>query len=265
MSRFMSVALVMTLAAVPMARAQSDPSPKVLSACYVPEVGLVYRIGEPGLPDHCLGPKHVQFSWNAEGPKGEKGDQGDPGPPGTASLAGHVCPAGTFVIGFDSSGGLLCSVIDEANPPPTNPFEGMWTFDPAVVMECPGTPIGAVNLNVSGLTTRLVSADQMVVTLDYGVDFLPGEVLPPISFSVPFDPQLQTFSGSGPFTIAPYPMSIGGSFSGEGSLSIDAHVVSPTLIEGTFRASLTLSFHTILGSTTVHCTDVDVTVQATRS
>jgi hypothetical protein len=33
-------------------------------ACYIPEVGAVYRIGETGLPADCLDPTHVEFSWD---------------------------------------------------------------------------------------------------------------------------------------------------------------------------------------------------------
>ena len=38
------------------------PPPKVFYACYVPVVGAVYRIKEPGILQNCL-PKHVSFSW----------------------------------------------------------------------------------------------------------------------------------------------------------------------------------------------------------
>jgi len=48
--------------------ALSAQTPKVYYACYVPFVGTVYRIKEPGLSDNCLGPSsgplvNVPFSW----------------------------------------------------------------------------------------------------------------------------------------------------------------------------------------------------------
>jgi len=108
------VAALTILALLPWAtvRAQGSDAPKVLSACYQPSVGLVYRIREPGLPARCLGPHHVEFSWNAAGPKGDKGDKGDPG---NLALAGRICPAGLFVTGFDASGGLICAGNPGAN------------------------------------------------------------------------------------------------------------------------------------------------------
>ena len=52
----------------------------------------------PGLPDECHGPtsgakqsgakRHVQFSWNQQGPAGPPGPQGIPGPQGPAGPAG---------------------------------------------------------------------------------------------------------------------------------------------------------------------------------
>jgi len=38
---------------------------QVQRACYIPEVGAVYRIGEVGLPTECVAPTHVEFSWPA--------------------------------------------------------------------------------------------------------------------------------------------------------------------------------------------------------
>ncbi len=50
----------------------TDPVPKTFYACYVPYVGTVYRIKEPGLADKCFGPSsgslmHVPFSWTDGG------------------------------------------------------------------------------------------------------------------------------------------------------------------------------------------------------
>ena len=60
----------------------------ILTACYVPDVGLVYRIKAAGLPDECTETTHVEFSWNMEGPAGPQGDTGDTGPQGPSGFTG---------------------------------------------------------------------------------------------------------------------------------------------------------------------------------
>ena len=63
----------------------------VLSACYVPNVGVIYRIKAEGLPDACKETTHVEFSWNMEGavgPQGETGSQGATGPQGATGISG---------------------------------------------------------------------------------------------------------------------------------------------------------------------------------
>ena len=47
----------------------------ILSACYVPNVGVIYRIKEAGLSDACTDTTHVEFDWNMEGPQGATGDR----------------------------------------------------------------------------------------------------------------------------------------------------------------------------------------------
>jgi hypothetical protein len=60
------------------------------------------------------GPTGEQGVPGAQGPQGEKGDRGDVGPqgpqgvPGILGLAGHSCPSGQVVQGFDAQGGLVC-------------------------------------------------------------------------------------------------------------------------------------------------------------
>jgi hypothetical protein len=41
----------------------SAQTPRTFTACYVPDVGAVYMIGETGLPSACFSDNHVQFSW----------------------------------------------------------------------------------------------------------------------------------------------------------------------------------------------------------
>lgn len=86
-----------------------------IRACYVADLGLVYRIGETGLPTACQDPTHVEFSWNEQGPEGPagadgatgsagaqgeqgiqgpQGIQGETGPSGLAADQGAIGPAG---------------------------------------------------------------------------------------------------------------------------------------------------------------------------
>ncbi len=93
----------------------------ILTACYVPDVGVVYRVKETGLPGACTETTHVEFTWNMEGPAGP---QGAPGPQGAAGISGlefvtvsvihtqdigegliegqATCPSGKSVIGGSS-------------------------------------------------------------------------------------------------------------------------------------------------------------------
>jgi hypothetical protein len=88
---------IMPFAAAPLLEAQT---PTVLSACYVPKSGTVYRVDVADAPPACLKPEHVPFSWNEEGiqgPQGEPGPQGEAGPAGpegAAGPAGETGPAG---------------------------------------------------------------------------------------------------------------------------------------------------------------------------
>lgn len=78
----------------------SDVEDGVLYACYVPASGTVYRIKEPGTPDACRSPRHVEFNWNEAGPQGPSGppgptgDQGDDGLPGAKGDPGDEGPEG---------------------------------------------------------------------------------------------------------------------------------------------------------------------------
>jgi hypothetical protein len=61
------------LAAPAVARAQQAGSPPaqapqaaMLSACYVPDVGVIYMIKQSGLPSACLGSSHVEITWPAD-------------------------------------------------------------------------------------------------------------------------------------------------------------------------------------------------------
>ena len=70
---------------------------QVVHACYIPSVGVIYRIKAAGLPSACLAKTHVEFEWNV------KGD------PGNLALAGQSCAAGAFISGFSATGTLVCA------------------------------------------------------------------------------------------------------------------------------------------------------------
>ena len=93
---------------------------QVLTACYVPDVGVVYRIQAAGLPDECTETTHVEFSWNMVGPAGPQGEPGPQGPSGggmmletttvirtnvsipqdaTVGISDLSCPSGWFATG----------------------------------------------------------------------------------------------------------------------------------------------------------------------
>lgn len=84
-------------------------TPTILSACYVPKTGTVYRIDVPNAPGACLKADHVGFSWNQEGiqgsqgpagPQGETGPTGSQGDTGTAGVQG---PSGVSGYEFVAS------------------------------------------------------------------------------------------------------------------------------------------------------------------
>lgn len=50
---------------------------EVLSACYIPGTGTLYRIGSEGtLPSGCVRPEHIVFQWNQQGIIGDSGPHG---------------------------------------------------------------------------------------------------------------------------------------------------------------------------------------------
>ena len=50
---------------IPGAVSAQAPAPPLHYACYVPQVGAVYRIKAEGLPTSCVEPGHVEFNWPA--------------------------------------------------------------------------------------------------------------------------------------------------------------------------------------------------------
>ncbi|HJU88551.1 MAG TPA: hypothetical protein VJ672_04120 [Gemmatimonadaceae bacterium] len=76
--------LAALLCAPAIARAQGT----VITMCYVPASGTVYRVGEPNTPADCTNPLHVKFSFNQQGPAGPAGPAGTPGAPGAIGPQG---------------------------------------------------------------------------------------------------------------------------------------------------------------------------------
>lgn len=80
------------------AHAEGQDTPRIIHACYVSAIGIVYRTREPGLPEQCLSPAHVAFDWTQSsqgapgpaGPPGSPGPEGPPGPPGTNGAPGAM-------------------------------------------------------------------------------------------------------------------------------------------------------------------------------
>lgn len=59
----------MTALLLALPQASEAQTTRTFTACWVPEVGAVYMIAEPGLPSACLSEAHEQFSWT----EGESG------------------------------------------------------------------------------------------------------------------------------------------------------------------------------------------------
>jgi len=67
------------------------------------------------------GPPGAKGDKGDNGDKGDKGDTGSIGPqgePGSLALAGQICPEGTFVVGFNVAGQVLCDGPGGPGPMP---------------------------------------------------------------------------------------------------------------------------------------------------
>jgi len=141
------------------APAQGGTAPKTLYACYLPQSGVVYRVAETDLrfqTPACASQNHVLFSWND---KGEKGD------PGNLALAGHTCPAGQFVTGFGTTGGLVCSALFIGGTPPDQ-YVGQWTLQPAFGAVCtvPDDDVLSGALSFATVNTGFMGAGTIVMS-----------------------------------------------------------------------------------------------------
>lgn len=89
-----------------------------------------------------IGPKGEQ------GATGDKGDPGEPGPagaPGNLALAGHACPPGQPLRGFDAAGNLVCGLY----PPPPAVTCGNGTLDAGEEFEPAPGPFATAPVNAS--------------------------------------------------------------------------------------------------------------------
>src|SRR5882672_873961 len=86
-----AAALLLFVGATASLRAQAASPAAVLYACYIPQSGVMYRVGAADLRAQtptCVSQNHVLFSWN--------------------DGLGRRCPIGQFLLGFDAAGELIC-------------------------------------------------------------------------------------------------------------------------------------------------------------
>ena len=129
MSKHLLRVVVVLLACWPVAEASAQDD-QVIHACYIPLVGVVYRIKAAGLPIACLSKTHVEFQWNVTGPQG---------PAGNLGLAGQTCSPGSFVAGFSSTGTLVCAQ-PQGGASDVNPLLGLWPIPPDQHATCVSPP-----------------------------------------------------------------------------------------------------------------------------
>jgi hypothetical protein len=118
----------------------------------------------PAGPQGEVGPQGPPGQQGEQGPIGPEGPQGPQGPPGNLGLAGLSCPNGTFVVGFDSTGGLLCSLIEGSGGPTSPPLLTAAEIDLAVD--------SLLFLDQSGIDTLYQECYEVLAPLSSA--FLPG-------------------------------------------------------------------------------------------
>jgi hypothetical protein len=262
----LGVAALVFLSAPTAASAQTTGD--VLHACYIPLIGVVYRIKAPGLPVQCLSKYHVEFQWNAQGPKG---DRGETGAAGNLGLAGQKCPTGYFLTGFTASGALTCNNVNGEEVPPapippvTSALEGLWTFASPLSLRCNTQPLGVnVSYTASGMTTSISSAGHLFATLFGSVSTSLGTSqgdlgivdmgIPPTPLTFPL-----SISGSGAFDPRPplggsVSYTFSGAFTSANSLSTSLSVSANGLVISLVG----------IGIVDLACTPVSANITATK-
>jgi hypothetical protein len=239
----------LVLAVPGMAPAQTTTTSPVYSACYIPLVGVVYRIKAPSLPTACLSKTHVEFSWNQVGPKGDRGEQGERGIAGNLALAGQGCPTGFLVSGFNIAGQVVCKNLSgqgPSDPPPPISFDGGWTLSPVLSTKC--GPFDVVTLTVGGATTRLGSSGILTFTARGSFDGLGSNTAFDAPIDVTLDQSSNTFSGSG---------TVDSPGQGSFAVTVDGRFLNSTL----FTATVTLSGRISVGD----CHTISQFLTGTRS
>ncbi len=89
----------------------------LMLACFVPQSGTMYIVGQNGAPAACRAAGHVLLQWNAVGPAGPMGPQGNAGPAGPPGPAGPT----TGIPGPAGPQGAKGDVGAKGDPGPAGP------------------------------------------------------------------------------------------------------------------------------------------------
>ena len=116
------------------------PSPALLPGTYTLTIkASTGTLAMFGVTNGAVGPQGPMGLPGAQGVQGPQGVQGQTGAPGPNTIAGFLCPSGSVVIGFGSSGTPVCSC-------PHDVFTAVvGTIDEATLEYwhgAPGTPAG---------------------------------------------------------------------------------------------------------------------------
>jgi hypothetical protein len=263
------------LGVAPMSVGAQEPAPVVLHACYIPALGVTYRIKDAGLPTDCVGKNHVAFSWNQQGQKGDKGDKGDTGETGEAgppglTAAGQECPAGVFVGGFTSAGGIICrsttgDIVPPAPPPPPPPppsvppsqWDGEYRITPAIGRSCeyssPFITDDVVSLflnKLTGFAIKRISENQLQITPR--ISGYMGDALANVLKEGSIVPLVDNIPSAVDIALVDYAFPAVNPFdAGKASFAFKGTLTSTTSFSGTLSLSVEsgfryLSFHTEL-------------------
>lgn len=101
MTRFRPLGLsaLALVLALPAPRSLQAQEAQTFHACYVPQVGAMYLINLPGLPEECLSENHVAISWT-------EGEELADGAVTTEKLADGAVTAGKLAEGAVTAAGL---------------------------------------------------------------------------------------------------------------------------------------------------------------